>query len=199
MHRAQLNRDVPGRLQGALGLSVAARRGRFEGLAGRVQPGALLALLRARGERLADRGAALVLAVGRGADRRGERLTGWDARLTAAHQRALSVAVRLGGEGRARLSALSVRLDVAPAARLQALAERLDRLDRLRQTLGHAETLKRGFAIVRGDGAVVTTRAAAERAQIIEIEFQDGRLQPAAARGTRRGKGGGDGGQGKLF
>ena len=188
-----------GRLHGSLGLSVAARRGRFAALAGRIQPGALLALLRGRDERLADRGTALLLAVMRGADRRAERLAGWDTRLTAAHQRALSVAARQGVEGGARLGLLSARLHAAPTARLSALAERLGRLDRLRQTLGPSETLKRGFAIVRGDGAVVTTRAAAERAQVIEIEFQDGRVQPLATRPQRRGKGSGDGGQGRLF
>ena len=36
-------------------------------------------------------------------------------------------------------------------------------------TLGYAETLKRGFAVVRGDGAVVTSKAAAERAAALEI------------------------------
>ena len=188
-----------GRLQGALGLSVAARRGRFDRLAGRAQPGALMALLRGRGDRLADRGAALLLALQRGADRRGDWLAGFGARLTGAHQRAQAVARRQGAEGLARLAALSERLDAAPKVRLQVLAERLDRLDRLRQTLGHAETLRRGFAIVRGDGAVVTTRAAAERAQQIEIEFQDGRIPTATTRSPRRGRGAGDGGQGTLF
>ena len=189
-----------GRLQGALGLSVTARRGRFDGLAGRVQPGALLALLRARGDRLSDRGAALVLALIRGADRRGERLAGFDARLAAAYQRALLVAVRQRTEGSARLTALSSRLDAAPHARLSMLAERLDRLDRLRQTLGHAETLRRGFAIVRGDGAVVTRRATAETAQVIEIEFADGRMVPGATPPPRRPRGRvKDGGQGDLF
>ena len=188
-----------GRLHGALGLSVAARRGRFDRLAGRVQPGALVALLRARADRLTDRGAALMLSLLRGTGRRAERLAGLDARLLAAHQRALTLAQRQGVEGRARLDALAARLHTAPAARLSALAERLERLDRLRQTLGHAETLRRGFAIVRGDGAVVTTRAAAERAQAIEIEFQDGRLQPGPARTPKRSKGGPEGGQGNLF
>jgi exodeoxyribonuclease VII large subunit len=188
-----------GRLQGALGLSVAARRGRFDGLAGRVQPVALIALLRGRADRLADRGASLAQALRRGADRRAERLGHLDTRLTAAHQRALAATLRQGAEGRARLDNLAARLQAAPTARLAALAERLDRLDRLRQTLGHAETLRRGFAIVRGDGAVVTTRAEAERAKVIEIEFQDGRMKPAASPPARRGKGSGDGGQGSLF
>jgi len=54
---------------------------------------------------------------------------------------------------------------------------RLEALDRLRQTLGYPETLKRGYAVVRGDGAVVTGKAAAKAASRIEIEFADGTLE----------------------
>ena len=53
---------------------------------------------------------------------------------------------------------------------------RLEGLDRLRETLGYVETLKRGYAVVRGDGAVVTGKAAAQKAQSLEIEFADGRM-----------------------
>ena len=53
---------------------------------------------------------------------------------------------------------------------------RLTALDRLRETLGYVETLKRGYAVVRGDGAVVTTSVAAKAAKSLEIEFADGRL-----------------------
>ena len=54
---------------------------------------------------------------------------------------------------------------------------RLEALDRLRETLGYVETLKRGYAVVRGDGAVVTGKAAAGKAKSLEIEFSDGRLE----------------------
>jgi exodeoxyribonuclease VII large subunit len=83
-----------------------------------------------------------------------------------------------------RITRQSERLDVVlrrlsdRASRQQ--AERLARLkalDRLRETLGYVETLKRGYAVVRGDGAVVTDKAAAEAAAALEIEFADGRLQ----------------------
>jgi exodeoxyribonuclease VII large subunit len=67
-------------------------------------------------------------------------------------------------------------MEAATRQRYRQLADRLEALDRTRQTLGHAETLKRGFAIVRGDGAVVTTRAGAEAASALELEFSDGRL-----------------------
>ncbi len=61
-------------------------------------------------------------------------------------------------------------------ARFQAAADRLAALDRTRQTLGYVETLKRGFAVVRGDGEIVTTSDAAKTATTLEIEFADGRM-----------------------
>ncbi len=53
---------------------------------------------------------------------------------------------------------------------------RLNGLERMRQTLGYTETLKRGYAVVRGDGDVVTGKAAAKKAGVLEIEFSDGRI-----------------------
>ena len=63
------------------------------------------------------------------------------------------------------------------AAQLADLANKLGSLDRLRQSLGYEATLARGYAVVRGDGDVVTTQAAAQRAVEIEIQFADGRLK----------------------
>ena len=54
---------------------------------------------------------------------------------------------------------------------------KLAALDRLRETLGYVETLKRGYAVVRGDGAVVTDQASAKAATSLEVEFADGRLK----------------------
>ena len=49
-------------------------------------------------------------------------------------------------------------------------------MDRLRLTLGYEATLSRGYAVVRGDGDVVTTKKAAGKAQELEIQFADGRI-----------------------
>ena len=68
-----------------------------------------------------------------------------------------------------RLSDRATRQQEARIAKLQSL-------DRLRETLGYVETLRRGYAVVRGDGAVVTNVAAAGKAAALEIEFADGRL-----------------------
>lgn len=79
--------------------------------------------------------------------------------------------------------------------------KQLDALERMRQTLGYTETLRRGYAVVRGNGDVVTTAAAAAKATDIEIEFSDGRMRPGAGVKARKPKRGSDGptGQGQLF
>jgi len=46
----------------------------------------------------------------------------------------------------------------------------------MRRTLGYEATLERGYAVVRGDGAVVTDTKAAQKAREIEVEFADGRV-----------------------
>ena len=163
-----------GRLDGALGMGVSQRRARLDTLAAHLRP-RLLADLAARGrERLADRTRALGAAAQRRQERGAERLANLSARLAPAYARALGEAARDVTRNRDRLAGLQGRLDAS--LRLKALADRLEATDRLRQTLGYRETLARGYAVVRGDGEVVTTRAAAERAHVLEVEFDDGRL-----------------------
>ncbi len=53
---------------------------------------------------------------------------------------------------------------------------RLAALERVRESVGYKATLSRGYAVVRGDGAVVTDTKAAKAAKDIEIEFADGRV-----------------------
>lgn len=75
-----------------------------------------------------------------------------------------------------RLDSLLRRLsDRATRQQAERMA-RLEGLDRLRETLGYVETLRRGYAVVRGDGAVVTGKTAAKTAKSLEIEFADGRI-----------------------
>ncbi|MFV0358835.1 exodeoxyribonuclease VII large subunit [Tropicimonas sp.] len=78
---------------------------------------------------------------------------------------------------RARFDRVAGRLSARPLlAELDRRRVRLAALDRMLQSLNYEETLKRGFAVVRGDGAIVTGKAAAERAAALEIQFHDGRL-----------------------
>ena len=186
------------RLGGALGLSVSRRRGRYEALAARARPEAVLAGFARRGDRLAGLGRDLEARIGRRFESGQIAADGFAGRLVRALARQISDAGRDLAKGRERLAGLSARLDAAPAKRLTELALRLEALDRTRTTLGYGETLKRGYAVVWGDGAVVTTRAAAEKAAALEVQFHDGRLA-LGTRPARRGKAGDGPGQGSLF
>lgn len=186
-----------GRLGGALGMAAARKRAVFERAARlRVETlDKLIAIktteLATRAQRLADRTALM-------AERKAGQLDKWASRLEPALARLLSGASRDIARDRDRLVALDARLQAAPARRLADLSARLDQIDRTRLTLGYRETLKRGFVVVRGDGRVLTTRAAAETSSGLEIEFADGKLA-LGARPPRKGKADDAPDQGRLF
>ena len=186
------------RLGAGLGLAVAKKHRDFDRLAGRLQPSALRGLLARQQDQLAAREGRLARAIQLRIERRGDRLLSLAARLAPALARLLGDAGRKVADGRRELDRLAQRLEAAEAARFARLRDRLEALDRTRTTLGYAETLKRGYAVVRGDGAVVTTKARAEKAAALEIEFRDGRLL-VAGRPGKRPKTGSEGGQGSLF
>lgn len=77
---------------------------------------------------------------------------------------------------RQMLDTIGKRLASVSQGQISDWAQRLQALDRMRQTLGYTETLRRGYAVVRGDGAVVTDAVGAAQASELEIEFQDGRI-----------------------
>ncbi|WP_414898468.1 exodeoxyribonuclease VII large subunit [Rhodovulum sp. YEN HP10] len=78
--------------------------------------------------------------------------------------------------GREALSRLEARLRATLGAGLDRHRARLEALERMRAGLSYEETLRRGFAVVRTGGKVITSRAVAEQAGALEIEFRDGRL-----------------------
>jgi exodeoxyribonuclease VII large subunit len=164
------------RLPRALVLGVSRRRARLAELAATTRPAAL-ARLTAQAR---------------------QRLDALAARLDPAMARLTADAARRQQDQRRALAALAARLEAAPATRIAALRERLAARDRLRLTLGPTETLKRGYAIVWADGHVATTRAAAESAATLEVQFHDGRITPGAPRPGKRGKTPPPG-QGSLF
>ncbi|MBN2630006.1 MAG: exodeoxyribonuclease VII large subunit [Rhodobacteraceae bacterium] len=188
-----------GRLSGGLSLAVSRKRGLYERQAGRVSPAALIAMLRLRRDRSAHLASRLDAAVARRVERARDLAQARAARLAPALSRLIGDAARASAERRGKVAALAQRLDAAPAQRLAGLARRLEALERTRQSLGHAQTLKRGFAIVRGDGAVVTAKAAAEKAMLLEIEFADGRLTVGGKAQPRKPGGGKPPEQGSLF
>ena len=191
-----------GRLAGALGLMVTRKRGAFDARAVRMRPELLLGLVARRRDALAARGDTLAARMARRLELAHLAQDKWASRLEPALHRMLGDADRRTAEARARLAGLAARLETAPGRRLEALAERLEAVDRTRQSLGHAETLKRGFAVVRAGGHVVTRKAGAEGAAVLEIEFADGRLSvrpEGAGPAPKRPRDSGPGGQGSLF
>ncbi len=187
------------RLGGGLGLAVARKRGAYERSAGLIRPETLLRLLERRRDGLNRTAGQIDQVNARLHDRRHAALDKWGSRLAPALARLIVDTERQASEGTARLALLAQRLDRAPTQRMSDLARRLEAIDRTRLTLGYAETLQRGYAVVRADGAVVTTREAAERGTELEVEFHDGRLA-LAPRSPKRDKAGGlPKGQGSLF
>nr|MCU0827226.1 exodeoxyribonuclease VII large subunit [Tabrizicola sp.] len=186
------------RLGSGLGLAVAKKHREFDRIAGRLQPQALRGLVVRQRDLLAARDERLGRAILLRLERRGERLEALAARLAPALARLLGEAGRKVGDGRRDLARLAERLEAAPRHRLTQLSDRLEALDRTRVTLGYHETLKRGYAVVRGDGAVVTSKAGAEKALAIEIEFRDGRVT-LGGRSGKKPKEESAGGQGSLF
>ena len=79
------------------------------------------------------------------------------------------------------LAQIAGRLGRVSQGQVDSWRKRMDALERIRQTLGYKETLNRGYAVVRGDGDVVTSKAKAKKSAVLEIEFQDGRYKVGAA------------------
>jgi len=153
-------------------LTARVRQGdlRLQKAAGGLRPG----LVQARSQRLGDRleglGHRLDAALARPAGEKRRAFTKLAARLDAS--RVVEARARKARE----FDALVRRLKLAGETRSARDRARLAALDRTHQTLGYRETLKRGYAVVRGDGDVVMTKVAAEKAGALEIEFSDGRL-----------------------
>ncbi|MCK0119370.1 exodeoxyribonuclease VII large subunit [Loktanella sp. F6476L] len=189
--RQQRVRDL-GRALPKVETLVEGPRQRLDYLGERL-PGALNAAAAKKRVALSNAGGALrpaTLARGIAAERR--RLDDLGGRLTPALQRKLNDKAQSFGQVARGLQPRLVQGDVTRkgeqltnligrlsdrASRQQSERQaRLDALDRLRETLGYKETLKRGYAVVRGDGQVVTDTKAAKAARDLEVEFADGRV-----------------------
>ncbi len=177
---------VSDRLGPALRMVVVRKRAGFAPLAAQVAPRLLRQFLNGERSRIDQLAGRLRPAPGARLRRAQDQLDSLGRRLAAAQLRMRGEAERRNREGRAALTLLAERLEQAPKARLERLAERLDRLDRMRQTLGYRETLRRGYAVVRdAQGRLVTQAARAQAAEALEIEFHDGRaaVRPAGPAG----------------
>ncbi len=74
------------------------------------------------------------------------------------------------------LKALTQRLTLAGNAQISRLKNQIGATERLLSSLGYQATLERGYAVVRAEGHVVTTKADAVNAVALEIQFADGRI-----------------------
>lgn len=162
------------RLPAGLKGAVQGRRVALAETAAALRPQALRARLRGEGDRL-------------------RRLSGrlrpdLVARGTAVRRRETAVQAR--------------RLEAAAATLLRQRQDRVAGLGRLLGSLSYKGTLARGYAVVRDStGEVLTRRADAQAAGVLEIEFADGRLNTGGGGPTRgKGRSGGEPpGQGSLF
>jgi exodeoxyribonuclease VII large subunit len=89
-------------------------------------------------------------------------------------------------EAQARLDELTHRLGRVGVTGLASKRERLLALERLLDSLGPAQTLNRGYAVVRSGSTILTRRADAARHSTLEIEFADGRLVVSPSSGPSR-------------
>ena len=166
----------------ALRAVTQTKRGRFSEKAGQLRPSLLSARLEQRAEALRQLGGRLVPALAR----------------------VMRDQTRQVAEGRERLDQVWSRFGPAHQRLLTRKSEAIDGLDRLRKSLGYEETLTRGYAVVWGDGAPVTTAKSAASVQELEIQFRDGRFRPetggpAPKPRASKPKSGGADDQGSLF
>lgn len=211
--RGQRLRDMARALPRAETLLDAPRQ-RLDRAGEKLDP-ALIAGIQKRRVRLADVSGGLRASALRqrsAADRR--RFEGLAARLDPALARAVAVKREHYGlrvqafrpatlaQDRARkadnFSKLVQRLSEAGQRQTRGWRQKIDALERVRVTMGYQSTLARGYAVVRGDGAVVTNTKAAKKAAVLEIEFADARMivggKPVVKAGLKKPSG-----QGSLF
>ncbi|WP_170759253.1 exodeoxyribonuclease VII large subunit [Ruegeria lacuscaerulensis] len=82
---------------------------------------------------------------------------------------------------------LADRMNTAQATRLDRMRQQLDATDRLRETLSYKATLQRGYAVVRADDQVLTTKEQAAKHSTLQIEFADGVLTTGQTAAPRSG------------
>ena len=186
--------DVLGeRLPQTLVRGVERRRALLSEAAGSLRPSLLRRAIAVEGARLKDRAGRTGPALGRLVAGKRAALDQRAARLSP---RAVTREIATGQE---RLSVLSRRFEAVLSAGPQAARQRLEAQGRMLETLSYKGTLERGYAVVRGEGGVVTTKAAAQEAVGLEIEFSDGRLKLGGGRAPKARKPEQGPDQGSLF
>ncbi|WP_299656788.1 exodeoxyribonuclease VII large subunit [uncultured Tateyamaria sp.] len=182
-----------GQLGPALIAGVQRRKVKLSEVSGSLRPATLQRSIDAEKRRLRALSMRLEPALARVAAAKRERFETRAARLTPAR---IAQDTTRKSE---RLADVTTRMQAAGQRQLQTLHRKLDAMDRLRETLSYKATLARGYAVVRGGGEVLTTKADAEHASGLEIEFVDGRLKLGGGKATGKKGAGKPPEQGSLF
>ncbi len=167
--RQRLDRAAE-KLEPALIAGVQRRRVRLATVSGSLRPPTLQGRVQNDARRLAGLAARLGPALTRGIGSKRDRFA-----LRSQGFRPELLAQDINREVK-RLCDLWRRIKAADDRATAKRRERVTSLGRTLATLGYTETLARGYAVVRGDGKVVTGKAQAEKAGMLEIEFADGKL-----------------------
>ena len=102
-------------------------------------------------------------------------------------------------QNRKDLGQLDKRLSENGKRHIAQLSDQLSALDRLRETLGYKATLKRGYAVVRSDQKVITSKDQAAKSDALEIEFNDGRIKLWGSSNAKSARSKSSPDQGSLF
>ena len=86
-----------------------------------------------------------------------------------------------------RFDVAVARMSEAGQRQMRLWRQKIDAMGRVLDTLSYENTLERGYAVVRGDGAVVTDTAGAKAATSLEIQFADGRVTVGGKQTPRKG------------
>lgn len=158
------------RLPAALERGVQQRRMRLSEISGSLRPGVLRNALAHEQQRLRHRGERLAPALLRITDQRRAKFERQADKLNVmALQRDIQAKTQAFAE-------LQRRLAEAGSRQVSTWRDRMDAMERLRETLSYKATLARGYAVVRGDGDVVTSKKTAGKVTALQIEFSDGVL-----------------------
>jgi len=158
------------RLPAALRHLVQRRKTFLVERVGTLRPSLLRTRIESEARRLGSLGPRLAPALSRGVGQDRNRFETLNTRLR------VDVLERDIQQKKRAFSDVSRRFSQIATSEVAAWRERLDALDRLRETLGYKETLRRGYAVVRDGDQVITTKSDASKAAHLEIEFKDGRM-----------------------
>lgn len=179
--RQRLDRAAE-KLEPALIAGVQRRRVRLANVSGSLRPATLRARVQNNQQRLTDVASRLNPALSRAVAARRDRFT---LRVKGFRPDLLHADIQ---RERTKLADVWQRVIAADSRATEKRRTRITSLARTLATLGYTETLARGYAVVRGDGAVVTTKAGAKKAGALEIEFADGKLSVGAAVASKPAK-----------